>query len=81
MVYSKDYDSKLYLGNTTKNIGNVQFPRNVEPGVIKVFDIFTSLENEGSDLEDGHDDTNVVRMISLEDDDFILDKAIYKLDM
>lgn len=80
LIYSKDYDSKLYLGNSRKFVNNVKFPRNVEPGVLKVFDIFTAVETKGKNL-DGSDNTYVIEMLSLEDDDFILDKAIFKLEI
>ena len=44
LVYSKDYDSKLCLGSTDKSNSKIKFPRNVEPGIVKIFDIFSNVE-------------------------------------
>ena len=76
-MYSKDYDSKLYLESVNNFHSTVKFPKNVEPGILKIFDIFSNEESQGSDL-DGSDEKGIVRMLSLEDDAFVLDKAIYK---
>ena len=51
IIYSKDYDSKLSLGNTNSKKTLVKFPRNVEPGSIKIFDICKNHESKGSDLD------------------------------
>lgn len=46
IVYSSMYDNALNMGHSNKHLSDVKFPRSVEPGTIKIFDIHAQEDAE-----------------------------------
>ena len=73
------YDTFLSLHHSQRKEVQIQFPRDVEPGIIRIFDI--NLEKEKmspEELKQEYDDRSItVRMLSMKDDEFLLDKCKY----
>ena len=46
IVFSSMYDDYLDVGHSNKHLSKVKFPRSVEPGSIKIFDIHTEEDAE-----------------------------------
>lgn len=76
MVCSEDYDTHLFIQHTHQSGFSLEFKREVEPGIIKIFDL--NISNGNDDLNVRKLKQNEVRLISLRDDEFVLDQAKYK---
>lgn len=82
-VASRDYDSMLDIQHSHRpNDFEVKFTRQIEPGIIKIFDF----NIQGADkpirsnvLLNGTRThySNIIRMLSLRDDEFLIDEATY----
>lgn len=78
-VACHDYDTGLEIQTTSDINFELTIPRSVEPGIIKIFDIYiNSEENLEKDMRKSSL-TNHVSLLSLKDDDTVYDKMDYEL--
>ena len=66
---SKEYDTNLDIQNSLRSDFSIAIPREVEPGIIKIFDFDLQYINDHMEL----------RVLSLTDDDFVYDTVTYSI--
>ena len=64
---SKEYDTNLDVQSSKRSEFSIAIPREVEPGIIKIFDF--DIQNVDEQME--------LRVLSLDDDDFNYDRVTY----
>ena len=74
VVCSDYYDVNIDIQHTHRENFNIEFDRDVEPGIIKIFDMDIQYESEE---KINH---NAIRVVSTRDDEFIMDYAKYSED-
>ena len=68
-VASKEYDTNLDIQNSLRSDFSIAIPREVEPGIIKIFDFDLQYIRDHMEL----------RVLSLTDDDFVYDTVTYSI--
>ena len=79
LIACSSYDTSLCLHHSQRKDVQIEFPRDVEPGIIRIFDINMDKEKKSAEeISQEYDDRSItVRMLSMKDDDFLLDKCTY----
>ena len=73
IICSKEYDQKLELEHSHRDEIKMDFERQVEPGIIKVFNMNITTE----DTEDQNQKTINMRFVAMRDDEFTYDRCTY----
>jgi hypothetical protein len=79
LIASGSYDTSLSLHHSQRKDIQIEFPRDVEPGIIRIFDINMDKDKKSAEerSQEYSDRSITVRMLSMKDDDFLLDKCKY----
>ena len=73
VICSKEYDNCLELEHTHRDEIEIEFPRQVEPGIIRIFDMQISQEKIDDDKSQ-----ICLQFVGMMDDVFTIDKTTYK---
>ena len=71
----KDYDKFINVEHSDRDDMNVRFPKKIEPGILKFFDV-NIIKSKEKEAENGVTPMEI-RLITSKGDEFQLDKATY----
>lgn len=79
LVACGSYDTCLSLHHSQRKDVQVEFTREVEPGIIRIFDLNMDKEKLSDEelIQEYQNRSITIRMLSMKDDEFLLDKCKY----